>query len=789
MLKGPLHKGAVGTLRALVLSLAWALCVQVSAESICVPDASSSGWRCHEEGAVPPPEPSVLEQVNERVPNPEPSTNLDPLTGLSTDPADWYVPTPPRAVASTHNLSQPLAERYYRPTPGLEYCSGQYEVRPYPYSRDADNGAFPLVAEADSLTAVIDQDATLTGNVTVEQGNRRILAPSARIDEQTRQAEFPDGLLLDQPGLVLQGGQASLDLDSRQTDLTDVEFLLTDASLRGEAISMAQNPQGDLRLVDNTFTRCEPGNNGWRMSTGSLLIEEGEVFGTARNAVVRLKGVPIFYTPYLKFPVTDDRQSGFLFPNMSYSDEDGVDVSIPYYWNIAPNYDATIIPRWISQRGIGLESEFRHLSSWQETTVAGAFLPEDDLFNGTLDREDYNDDGGFPVLGPFEPADRWLGSVVHQGFLGNFRTFVDYNAASDRDYFRDLGSDLAVSSQRQLERTGGIRYAQGGFSARLWAQRFQRLDEVTVEEYQRLPELEMSYGATLLGPLRASVGLKWSEFDRDTDGLSGLNAITGSRLHAEPRLLLPFSWPYGFLRAGAGYRYTAYDLENDATALSDDNPERGIGVGFVDGGLFFERDLNWFGQNLIQTLEPRVYALWQEFADQSQLPRFDATELTFGYGQLFRENRFSGLDRIGDAKQVSGGLTTRFIAADTGREYFRASIGQIYYFDDREVTLGGSPQDEARRTGSDLAGEVSALIAGNWRVFGSVVWDPYDNDFAEGGAGIGYRRDNQHIFNLGYRNRVRDDVEQWDVSLYWPIGKRFAILGRWNWDVVSERTI
>ena len=772
---------------------------------VCVPNASGSGWLCTKDDGQPLPvvEPRVDEldpPVSEDV---EATPQTDPLPeskdvsvssshAMGEDPAGWYRPIEPRPVQRTHQIHSDLAAAMFvlREDARGGYCSGDYLFREYPHSRDVNNEDYPIVAEADSLSSVIDQDAALTGNVTIEQGNRLIVAPEAELNQNTRVAEFPSGVRMDQPGIIMQGSAATVDLNSDEAELAGVQFLLSEIGMRGEAAQLNQEANGDLLIRKNRFTRCEPGHNGWSLNTSSLLIEEDEVFATARNAVIRMKSVPVFYTPYLKFPVTDDRVSGFLFPTVGYSDEDGVDLSVPYYLNLAPNYDATIIPRYMGERGAGLEAEFRHMSSWQSTSFAAAILPEDDLYNGRLDREDFDEAGGEAALGPFEPADRWLGGVQHSGQLGRFGTLIDYTAVSDTDYFRDLGSDLGVSSRRELERLGQIDYRRGDLYARVWAQRFQRIDQAPAEDYYRLPEIDVRWGTNILGPLRFTLDTSWSAFDRDTNGLNGLAAVTGSRFHAEPRLLLPFERPYGFLRFGAGYRFTQYDLEQDRQAggfqLMDDTPDRGIGLATVDAGLFFERDLYWFNTALIQTLEPRVYFLWQEFEEQNQLPLFDTSVLTFSYSQLYRDNRFSGLDRVGDAEQLSAGVTTRFVSADSGKEYFRFSVGEIFYLEDRRV---GAVGPEARRNSSALASEISGALANNWRLFGNVIWDPYDNEVDEGGGGIQYRRDNKHIFNLGFRNNRREDVEQTDVSLYWPITKSISLLGRWNYDLVSGRTI
>lgn len=764
---------------------------------VCVPDKSGSGWLCEEDRGQKPERDlrtlaNTIEQAKRPIDEHE-GAEVDPVTGISVDPADWYTPTLPRPILATHKMFADVSAHYYVRQQESGFCPGGYQQRAFPHPLNSAAESFAIVAEADSLAAELDVAAHFQGNVTIEQGNRLIVAPNAVIDYPRRAVHFNDGVRMDEPGVVMQGDTATVFLDSSRADLVGVQFLLANASLRGDAQTMTQDENGNLVLTENDFTRCEPGNNGWRLNTQSLEIEEGAVFGTAKHAVLRLKSVPIFYTPYLKFPISDERVSGFLFPTFAYSDEDGVDVSIPYYFNIAPNYDATLIPRYISQRGAAGELELRHLNSWQTTILSGAMLPSDNLFNGGLSREDFDEAGGEAILGEFERADRWLGAIDHKGRIGAFRTIIDYTSVSDRDYFRDLGSDLGVSSRLELERRGEVQYASGGLFMRLWAQRFQRLDEVHIDEYQRLPELDLSYSKSLVGPLSLNFGAKWSEFDRDTDGLNGLAAVTGSRTHIEPRLRMNLSRSYGFLNASAGIRYTAYNLEQDSAALGvqliDDTPDRNIGIADLDAGLFFERELNWFGQELIQTLEPRLYYLWQEFDAQENLPSFDASKLTFGYSQLFRDNRFSGVDRFGDTQQISAGLTSRFISSDTGREYFRYSIGEIFYFDDREVTLAGAAGVDEQQSSSAIASEVSAAIAQHWRFTGSIVWDPHDNKVDEGGVAIQYQSDNRHIVNVGFRNRFDQDIEQTDLSLYWPVTKHIAIMGRWNYDLVSGRTI
>ncbi|MEQ8857220.1 MAG: LPS-assembly protein LptD [Pseudomonadales bacterium] len=671
----------------------------------------------------------------------------------------------------------------------MEFCSGGYRELTFAHPLGSDPDTFPIRGASDTVSYDVDGDIELVGNVRIDQGNRTVEAARTRLRHDSRRAEASGGVRLKEPGLVVQGSAADVDLKSGAATVDNVQFVLIDAGLRGEARSLGQDEANTLVMTDGSFTRCEPGNDSWRIGASSVRVEQGEVFGRARNAVVRVGPVPVFYAPYIRFPVSDERQSGWLFPNLGYSNEDGIDVSLPYYLNLAPDYDATLIPRYVADRGVGLEGEFRHLSGWEETTLAGAFLYDDDLYDGELERDDFDALAAEGLIsGEFVPADRWLYAMEHAGGFGNFATRVDYTAVSDRDYFRNLGSDLGVSSQIELERRGEIEYAAGDLLVRLWAQRFQRLDEGLIDPYQRLPEVDLSYSRRLLGPLEWSLGASYVTFTRDNDALSGIAAAVGDRAHVEPRVRIPLSSAWGFLTLTGGYRYTAYDLRDVPDAV-DATPTRSIGLGSVNTGLFFERDLNLFGASVVQTLEPQLYYLYQEYVDQDELPSFDASRLTFGYSQLFRDNRFSGVDRIGDANQLSVGLTTRFLGRRDGREYFRASVGEIVYFDDRRVTLSGTVGDDERQTTSALAVELAASIAGGWGMNGTVIWDPNDGQVDELGAGLQYRRDNRHIVNLGYRKRIEDNIDQTDLSFYWPVSERFALMGRWNYDVVSGRTI
>jgi LPS-assembly protein len=301
--------------------------------------------------------------------------------------------------------------------------------------------------------------------------------------------------------------------------------------------------------------------------------------------------------------------------------------------------------------------------------------------------------------------------------------------------------------------------------------------------------LDLSYGGRTVGPLNWSIASGFADFDRPNGNLVGIYRINGKRLDLEPRLQLPLDATFGFVHFVAGYRYTKYDLE-DVPVGADAEPERKIWLGSMDGGLFFDRDSNWFGAAMIQTLEPRLYYLYQQYANQNELPQFDVTQLDFTYAQLFRDNRFAGIDRIADANQLAAALTTRVLNA-TGQELLRLSVGQIIYFEDRQVTLSGTPTSADQHSRSPYAGSMGVTLGTDFTFVTNATFDPNDSNWDELGIGLQYRRDNRHIINIGYRRR--DDLSpllrQSDQSVYWSVFRNWSFIGRFNYDWEEKRTI
>ena len=628
-----------------------------------------------------------------------------------------------------------------------------------------------IAVSASRLQSRADAGTVASGGVVVRQrikareaggegeGERQLAAPAMRIDESAGLATSEGPLRLREPGLHLLGRRAEVELDGGRALLQDAEFVLPLLGWRGRA-ERIERAGGALGVAQASFTRCPPADSGWLLRAQSVEFDESKAFAIARHARLRLGPVPVFYAPYLRFPVRSERMSGFLFPAVG--DDDGLDLSIPYYFNLAPNLDATVTARYMARRGTGLEGEFRRRGRSSRTEISAAWLGADDDYDGQLSRREFLAAGG--VESAFAPAERWLLDVDHRGRLFGARTLVDFAAVSDNDYFADLGSRIGAFSRVQLERRAEIEYARGGLAMRLWGQSFQRL-EPGREPYRRLPELQVAYAGRLAGPLAWSLGGAWSSFARG--GGEG-----GERLHVEPRLRLPFSKPWGFLALTAGLRHTAYDAHSVQT-------ERDIHLAVADSGLFFERTARrgaW-----LQTLEPRLQYRYQSYARQDHLPRFDTAPKTFSFRRLFHDNRFAGVDRIGDANQFALGLTTRLLQAASGRELLAASIGGIAHLRDRRVVLGGQPSADEVQNTSAIAGELRGAL-GPLRVATVLAWDGNDNALDEAYFGASYRRDARRIVNIGLRRRKDNATRQTDFALHWPLAGRWTVFGRWNYD-------
>ncbi|GIX31565.1 MAG: LPS-assembly protein LptD [Porticoccaceae bacterium] len=676
-------------------------------------------------------------------------------------------------------------------------CRGRYLEPPRTHP-DADRPPeeAPLRVSADESEAR-GGVAILRGEVQAFQGFRQMRSDLATVDRARRRVHLEGQVTYREPGFLLVAREAEVDLAARGLAAQGVSFVFHESGSRGEA-ALLERPGGSevLRVVEGRYTTCEPGRETWFLRAREVEIDTETLMATARGVRLEVGEVPILYAPWIRFPVSDRRATGLLFPSILTGNDNGLDYAQPIYLNLAPNYDATLTPRLIQERGAMAEAEFRHLSPTTYTVLSGGWLPDD--------RGGRNNDRST------RGRERWTAHLDHRGGAGRpWWTRLDYTDVSDPDYFRDIDSaSLAVSSASHLNQELAFGYRWAHWDLALRAQRFETLILGGLEQYRQLPRIEAN-GAWRLGDTDLLVELRqhYTFFDHPEDDRPGSGtaltrdvrgtAITGQRLRADWSLTWDRQWAFGFFRPRFTAKQLAYRLDDPLAGHRDENPRVLVPVVSADAGLFFER--GW-GEGWLQTLEPRLFYVHAPFERQDDIPAFDTSELTFSYAQLFREDRFSGADRIGDTHKVTLGLTTRLLDPSSGVERLRASIGQSRYLDDRRVTLFAGPA-ELERESSDIAAELSGQVAPNWRLQSDLIASDDGDRINKGSIGLHYDDGAGTLYNLGYRytrrttlafggdSPLRADIDQVDLSLVQPIGTSWALLGRYNYDLNSDQEL
>lgn len=718
------------------------------------------------------------------------------------------------------------------------YCAGGYVEPSRPGMNDQTpmNQAPLFISAKASRYAQEQQVATLAGDVVLRQAGMQVEADEANLYQAENRGELTGNVRLRDQGMLVVGDRAELQLDNGEAKVENAEYVLHKSHVRGSALYAKREESAIIRLKDGTYTSCEPGSNTWHLKGNNVTLNPATGFGTATNVTLRVKDFPVFYTPYIYFPIDDRRQSGFLPPSISSSSDNGMTLQTPYYFNLAPHYDATLYPTYMSDRGLLLEGEGRYLTKSSEGQLGAAYL--DDSNDDRKLQSEYKDQ-------------RWLYSWQHKGGLNSrLLAEVDYTDISDPYYFQDLDTDLGIDTATYVNQRGTLTYRGGSYTARLNAHAYELANITDITPYNRLPQITLD-GALPFQPggLNISYGSELVRFDRDLRSgffineegvaeqpwydanLSGLARANGTRLHLEPAVSLPLDWSWGFLKPQVKYLHTNYDLSLDQKGKTSLLPEqefsssqdRGVPIFSVDSGLYFDRDTTLFGKSYRQTLEPRLFYLYAPEEDQTDIPVFDTGESTFSYSSLWRDNRFSGRDRIGDENKLSLGVTNRWIESN-GFERQRFSIGQAFYFEDRKVQMPGidyRTNQDALASQSPYALEYLYRFNRDWRFSSDFNWDPDTRSTRSGSAMFHYQpEDNPNkVVNAGYRYRndtVRFDqtsgnwvvgggdygtpgsanyikdyykVSQHDVSVIWPIVPQWSAISRWQYDYGRDRTL
>ena len=762
--------------------------------------SDDSGWQC----SVVPLKQGAMKRAPRPVTSPVVSPTSKTITAVSQPEGirtqlDWV---------NKSKLSEARCQRLEREEP---WCAGTYvePTRPGKNFKGDPNSA-PIIADANESTYQ-NSIATLLGAVKIRQGNRQLESDEAYLDNEKNFGEFKGNVVFREPGSLIVGDTAQSQLDTGRTEIDNARYVMHESHARGSAEVILRHEDATMELDDATYTTCPPGDKGWQLSGDSVTLDPSTGFGTARNAVVRVQDLPVFYSPYLYFPIDQRRQSGFLYPTkIGFNDEAGVEFGLPYYWNIAPNYDATFTPRVMTKRGFLLENEFRYLTEKDEGELGVAGLIGGDQL------EDEN---------RHYKKDRWFANARHRRqFNDRWMAELDYADASDKDYLEDFGSSLNYSGSNPLNQRVMTRYDGGNdytnWQAKLDVHKKKNMNRTADDPYNKLPQIELRGNWQATEQVRVNYLADYTYFDRADDwnyvkeqpdpGFPdsskifesiynegyGIKKAVGSRAYFETGMSYPMYTSWGFLTPEVKVRSVNYSLSNlkqdevmtdlrnsyvGQTFKDSDftkTPSTTVPAFSLDSGLYFDRFTELFGTDYTHTLEPRMKYLYAPHVKGQEFnPIFDTGNMGFSYSSLWQDNRFSGYDRLADANQVSLGLTTRFIQ-DDGFERMRFGIGQIFHFDDRKVYIannlgqaGKAPdqpdedliakdarlRQELLDSTSPIASEFIYNFTRTMSLRQDFVWNSNENRIDNYALTYRYRPSERKTFNMGVRYADRVD--------------------------------
>ncbi|MGO9038891.1 MAG: LPS-assembly protein LptD [Steroidobacteraceae bacterium] len=642
------------------------------------------------------------------------------------------------------------------------------DMCPAPPKRHAPTAAAAAAAAAGDHLVRIESDgasvdaqgsAVLTGHVQAHQDARSVAADSVTYDEKTGKLTVTGAVDFDDPRLRIRSDSGVYDaLGGASFDKAN--FQIFERNGRGFAQEMSVHPDGKVNLEKVRYTTCPVGNQDWMLQASSITLDTNQDQGTAHGVVMRFKDVPIFYSPYLAFPLGPERQSGVLFPSFGHSGQSGYQLEVPYYFNLAPNYDLTLTPGYLSERGVQLGGEFRFLTASSKGQIEENFLPNDALAH----------------------SDR---AYVHLTDITDLkpglRLDTDIASVSDSSYFENFGAGTDQTSVTFLERRADLLYYDDAWRVRAQLQNFQTIDtsvDAGDRPYSRVPRVE----AVGLWPILDSK----FEFFLDSEATNFVREVgpAGVRVALSPEIRWSDRTAGYFFEPAIGYHFLQYDLQN-ASYGEPSTPTLTLPYARLDTGLIFERDAGSSGQ-FTQTLEPRMVYSYVPYRNQNELPVFDTGTPDFNLVELYRTNRYVGSDRFGDADQVAIGMTTRLINQTTGAQYLSATVGQIRYLTLPEVTLPGETPQSTH--GSDIISEVSLTAYKHWTVNLDYQVNPDTAQTDKSEVLIQYRPDPSEVVNLGYRFQ-QNILKQYDGSFAWPIASHWNTVGRWVYSLQDHQTI
>lgn len=599
------------------------------------------------------------------------------------------------------------------------------------------------------------QRIELHGNVLLENHHEIIQADRANFDRSSGNVILDGNVQMHSTEMDMRASSGSYRQADGAGGFNNAQYQLRNTRGNGSAQRIAR-PSASVTVLDKAvYTTCAVPQPEWAIHASQLKLDKDVGVGTAKHLRLHLLDTPVFYWPYISFPLDDRRKSGLLFPSFGSSSQNGFEFSQPIYWNINPQADATLTPRHLAKRGNQLQSEWRYLNTLGDYQLDAEYLDDDQL-----------------------DTQRWLLGFENNGVLGRgWSSSIKTRRVSDSEYLEDLDSNLSLGKPQHLLSTGSVNYSGAVWRHRIGMDRYQTLDPNIADPdrpHHRQPFTYTSAYAQWRG-LDLNFNGSWINYAHD-------NAVNGHRMDIYPSLSKTFGSAGWYSTSKLGVRHTQYEL-NDLQTTNELSPNRTTAIASVDSGLIFERSLS---NNRLHTLEPRLYGLYVPAQEQVNLPLFDTGGYTFSYAQLFRENRFTGADRQGDAQQISVGLTTRIIDENSGDELLSASIGRAYYLHDREVTLDELTEETS--SASDIAADAQAKLAKHWSAGASLQYSRESEEVKRRTYRLRYKADNDKIVNLGYRFIQDSQLKQAETSGVWPVGNNWTVMGRWLYDLENQRS-
>ena len=636
--------------------------------------------------------------------------------------------------------------------PGLKLRM-QPELIPYSLGRD---DATDLFLDADKVEGHQDQEVDAAGSVRLRKRGAAVFSDQLHLSFPDQQLTATGHVRFEKDGDVITGEQLFYDLNDDSGYIDKPEYSLAQYGARGKAKRLIAENRDHYKIEKATFTNCDVGNDDWFLRIDRLELDRIRDIGVARNATVVFKGVPILYSPYLDFSLSGRRKTGLLPPTIGSTGQSGFEYTQPFYWNIAPNRDATIAPRVLAKRGVLMNGDFRYLEPDTKGDIRGEYLPDDRQKGET----------------------RYGYSWQHQqGFGNGFSGTLDLQGVSDDTYFTDLSDKIAATSQTNLNREADLFYDGGWWNVNTRVQRYQTLQDPlapVVPPYARTPQITLNMDRQTDVHLDFGLQGEYVEFNHPT-------LLNGRREILYPSISAPFQTPYFYITPKVGYHTTSYSFEDS----SRPDASRNLPIYSLDSALTFERETTLWNRAFLQTLEPRLYYVYIPFRPQDQLPIFDTALADFNLAQIFTENQFSGGDRINDANQLTAAVTSRLIDPASGDEQLRFTLGQRYYFTPQEVSLTPQVRSSGR---SDVLGAVTGQITKHWFTDLGMQYSIDQSQVQRSNAVLRYQPDPGKVVNFGYRF-TRDSLEQVDWSAEWPIGGRWTVLARYNYTLQDRRLL